>query len=352
MDEPDKPRKHRNTITSWIDGSQIYGSDNETNCALRTFKDGKLKISTGKNGEELLPLFNGFFRAGDVRAIENSILATYHTIFLREHNRLCDEILASNPKFNDETVFQIARNYVIGLLQKIVLKDFVKILLGDKYNEIVGPYRGYKSNVNPNIPTEFSTASYRLGHSLLVNKIPAVKANGNVEKEFSLNDLFFRQDIINENFIENIMRGASKTLTKEKSSQIVDDVRNLLVLDPNNREIKLDLYSLNLQRGRDHGLPSYNDVRAAFNLPKVTNFAQFLPANEVAIANKLKSVYVTPDNIELFVGIISEKPLANAVLGELGVQVVGQTFRNLRDADRFWYEGTYPADVIAEIDST
>lgn len=69
FDGPGKARKHKNMITSWLDGSQIYGSDNETNCALRTFKKGKLKVSTGPNGEELLPLFNGFFRAGDVRAI-------------------------------------------------------------------------------------------------------------------------------------------------------------------------------------------------------------------------------------------------------------------------------------------
>ena len=115
-----------------------------------------------------------------MRAIENSILTTYHTIFVREHNRVCDEVLANNPSFNDETVFQISRNYVIGLLQKIVLKDFVPILLGDSYDKIVGEYSGYKQSVNPNIPTEFSTAAYRLGHPLLVNKIPAINKNGKV----------------------------------------------------------------------------------------------------------------------------------------------------------------------------
>ena len=79
-------------------------------------------------------------------------------------------------------MFQIARNYVIGLLQKIVMKDFVSILLGSEYNRVIGKYKGYKSNINPNIPTEFSTASYRLGHSLLVNKIPKINQFGNVER--------------------------------------------------------------------------------------------------------------------------------------------------------------------------
>lgn len=69
------------------------------------------------------------------------------------------------------------------------------------------------------------------------------------------------------------MRGCSKTLTKEKSAQIVDDVRNLLVLDPKSKKVKLDLYSLNLQRSRDHGLPSYNEARDAFSLPPIKSFA-------------------------------------------------------------------------------
>lgn len=98
-----------------------------------------------------------------------------------------------NPQFNDETVFQIAKNYVTGLYQKIVLKDFVPILLGDRYNQIVGSYRGYQPNTNPNIPTEFSTASYRVGHSLLVNSVPTIDWQGRTLRTLRLNDLFFNQ---------------------------------------------------------------------------------------------------------------------------------------------------------------
>lgn len=119
--------------------------------------------------------------------------------------------------------------------------------------------------------------------------------------------------------------------------QLVDDVRNLLVLDPNNREVKLDLFSLNIQRGRDHGLPSYNAARVAFGLPKISTFEELLKAEEIALAKKLKAVYGHPDNIELWIGVIAEKPVRNGILGELGARIVGQTFRNLRDGDRFWY---------------
>lgn len=54
-------------------------------CALREFRGGKLK-----NDQNFLPKFNGFVRAGDIRALENAILTTFQTIFLREHNRKCD----------------------------------------------------------------------------------------------------------------------------------------------------------------------------------------------------------------------------------------------------------------------
>lgn len=133
---------------------------------------------------------------------------------MREHNRICDDVLRRNPKFNDETVFQIARNFVIGLLQKIVLKDFAKILLGSKYNQIIGPYNGYKDHINPNIPTEFSTASYRIGHVLLPHSIPTMDQNKRILRNLTLNELFFNQDIVNEAFIGQVMRGASQTLTK------------------------------------------------------------------------------------------------------------------------------------------
>lgn len=52
------------------------------------------------------------------------------------------------------------------------------------------------------------------------------------------------------------------------------------------------------------------------------------------------------DDVELIVGVWSEKSVLGGVLGELGCLIVGQAFRNLRDGDRFWYENAYPPKVI------
>ena len=72
------------------------------------------------------------FDAGDIRANENIILTSLHTIFLREHNRMCDVIDEMNPGSSDEELFQAAKNYVVGLLQKISLYDFLPLLIGKK----------------------------------------------------------------------------------------------------------------------------------------------------------------------------------------------------------------------------
>ena len=92
--------------------------------------------------------------AGDVRANENILLTSYHTVFMREHNRVCDQIITKSPNLSDEEIYQAARNYVVGLLQKITYKDFLPLLLGSQmYDKYIGEYQGYDEEVDPDIET-------------------------------------------------------------------------------------------------------------------------------------------------------------------------------------------------------
>ena len=103
------PREFPNSITGWLDGSHVYGSSLSTSNWLRSFEHGKLKTSNGFNGE-FLPIadpndetappvsFSGFspskkYVAGDPRANEHAALTAMHVLFVREHNRLANEIL-------------------------------------------------------------------------------------------------------------------------------------------------------------------------------------------------------------------------------------------------------------------
>lgn len=103
---------------------------------------------------------------------------------------------------SDEEVFQTARNYVVGLLQKITMDDFLPILIGKKaFSDLIGQYDGYKTNVNPNIANEFSTAAFRIGHPLMINKFSLINRYDEVEEEKMLHELFFSPDFVSEETI-------------------------------------------------------------------------------------------------------------------------------------------------------
>ena len=73
--------------------------------------------------------------------------------------------------------------------------------------------------------------------------------------------MFFQPSLLNSTTIGDLFRGLSKTYMKEKSLEVVDDIRNLLIRGAGERHINLDLYALNLQRDDDHGIPDLNTVR-------------------------------------------------------------------------------------------
>ena len=63
--------------------------------------------------------------------------------------------------------------------------------MGNKYNELVGDYKGYNDKLNPNIPLEFATAAFRVGHPLLIPEYPIIDEEGRIIDELQLKDIFF-----------------------------------------------------------------------------------------------------------------------------------------------------------------
>lgn len=131
---------------------------------------------------------------------------------------------------------------------------------------------------------------------------------------------------------------------------MIKEIRNLLILAPEHRDIFLDLYALNLQRSADHGLSDLNTVRKAYGLKPLENFEEMTSDSERVA--KLKNIYKTPNYCDLWVAILCEDSIEGGVLGELGAKIVGEMFGRIRDGDRFWYEKEYPASVVAEIGVT
>jgi peroxidase len=351
------PRQQINTITAFIDGSVIYGSDAARAAALRTFGGGQLKTSAG----DLLP-FNaaGFsnandagiypgdqlFLAGDVRANENIELTSIQTLFMREHNRLAASYAAANHRLSDEQLYQKARQMVLAEIQSITYNEFLPALLGQN---ALSPYRGYNPNVNPGIANEFSTAAYRFGHSMLDNDIGFLDNNGvNVGDEMPLAQAFFNPAPVEQNGIDPILKYLVSDRAQEIDTKVVDGVRNFLFGPPGAGG--LDLASLNIQRGRDNGLADYNTVRAAYGLPKVTSFSQI--TSDPALAASLQSLYGSVDNIDLWVGGLAENHVAGSSMGATFGRILADQFQRIRDGDRFWYQREFSGRQLEQINNT
>jgi len=349
-------REQKSALTAWIDASQVYGSDAVRAAGLRANDGtGRLKTSTSDHGD-LLPLNTGglanippgptFFVAGDVRVNEQVGLIAIHTLFMREHNFWADLYHTANPDADDEEVYQFARLIVGAEMQAITYREFLPVLLGPA---ALPPYRGYKATVEPTISNEFATAAYRLGHSLLsptLLRLDAQKqeiAAGNL----SLADSFFQPQHITEEGIDVIMRGLTNGRAQELDEWIIDDVRNFLFGAPGAGG--LDLASLNIQRGRDHGLPTFAAMRAALKLRPVNRFQDVNP-NRMVVA-ELDNAYESPADIDLWIGGLAEADRPGSMIGETFHRILADQFLRLRDGDRFWYEKTLSKEMVRMINA-
>lgn len=338
----DNPRQQINEITAWIDGSMVYGSDQATADSFWTFVGGQLATSDGN-----LPPTDeaGYFLAGDVRANENVELTSMHALFVREHNWWADQIARQNPGLGDEEIYQQARAIVIAEIQSITFNEFLPALLGPS---AIGAYQGYDPTVDPSIANEFSTAAFRL-HTLINDDIEFFGNDGRaVAEEVELADAFFNPALLRETGADSILKYLASTTTQEVDLQTVDGLRNFLFGQPG--QGGFDLASLNIQRGRDHGLADYNSVREAYGLPRVTSFAEI--SSDPEVQQTLEALYGSVDNIDLWVGVLAEDHLPGSSVGELSQTIIADQFERLRDGDRLWYENIFSGRQLRQIENT
>ena len=350
------PRAHTNEITAWIDGSNVYGSDDVRARALRT-NDGSGRLATSAGN--LLPFNTAglpnaptdqdptLFLAGDVRCNEQVGLTALHTLFVREHNRVADDIRAKNPALSGDQVYEAARRWVGAEMQVITYKEFLPVLLGPN---ALSTYGGYDATVDARVGTLFSTAAYRFGHSMVSRQILRLDAAGApiVQGHLPLRDAFFNPSHIIETGIDPVLRGFAAQTAQGFDPFIVDDLRNFLFGPPGAGG--LDLASLNIQRGRDHGLPDYNTCRNHFGLATRTAFGDV--TSDPTLEARLTSAYAAIGDMDAWVGALSEDARAGALVGELLFEVFQRQFERLRDGDRFWYQRVFSGPSLQEIERT
>ncbi|MEM8547701.1 MAG: peroxidase family protein [Pseudomonadota bacterium] len=359
--DTDNPREQENEITSWIDGSMVYGSDDERALALREDAESPFLATSAGNllpfNVEALTNAAGFvsdptslFLAGDVRANEQVGLATMHTLWVREHNRLVQTLIDDNYSTDAEVLYQQARRLVIAKIQKITYDEFLPVLLGD---DALPAYSGYDSTINPTLYNEFSAAAFRFGHSLLNEQLLRLDAaRAEIDSgHLALRDAFFSAPSIltDEDSLDPVLRGLATQVHQSIDPFIVQDLRNFLFGQPGDGG--LDLAALNIQRGRDHGVGTYNDLRIAMGLARYTSFAQITSDTAVQLA-LIEAYDGDIDAIDLWVGGLAEDAVAGSQFGPLFQAILVRQFVELRDGDRFWYERYLTARELDQIEAT
>ena len=360
-DDTSGVRQQLNEITAFIDASNVYGSDATRAAELRTLDGtGRLKTSGGMAGVQgaMLPFnVNGlpnaqpdgsdpadFFLAGDVRANEQVALTAVHTLFVREHNYWAAR-LGLIPGLTGDEIYELARALVGAEMQAITYNEFLPMLLGPG---ALSPYSGYDQSVDPGIANLFSTVTYRFGHTMVSPTLQRISPRGGALPAGHLdlaNAFFSPEELLDSRNrgIEPLLRGLASQQAQEVDGHLVDAIRNFMFGPPGAGGF--DLASLNIQRGRDHGLPGYNQARIDLGLPPVASFADI--TSDVDIQNALAGVYGSVDDIDAWVGVLCEDHVAGATVGETVVASLTDQFERLRDGDRFWYENQLSPELVS-----
>ena len=367
----DRQDPRRNSSNHHIDMCNVYGLNPKITHLLRAYKGGKLK-SQIINGEEYPPFYydeNGQakeeFRGLPHLYTDESIpkaetfppekkqklfamgleveranvqigYVMLNVLCLREHNRVCELLAKNYPTWDDERLFQTARNIVMVEFLKIVLEDYINHITPYHFQFFTDPLafsneKWYRHNW---MSVEFSLV-YRW-HSMLPDTLT-----------YNGQKLPMPASMWNNDMIINKGLGA---IFEESCSQ---PAAQLSLFNTPEFLIPTEIASIRL--GREAKLRSYNDYRELCKYPRVTNFDQI--SSDEKVQNELQRLYGHVDNIELYVGLYAEDLRPNSALPPLvgrliGIDAFSQAFTNPLFAENIFNPETFSPVGWEEIQNT
>lgn len=368
-----QPREQINQLTSYIDASQVYGFSEELADDLRDLTNDRGLLRVGVTFPDRKPLLpyagnqgvdcrrnlsessTNCFVAGDIRANEQVALIAMHTLWMREHNRIANELRSINPHWDGDTIYHEARKIIGAAMQHITYAHWLPFILGEEGMGMLGKFEEYNPNLNPSISNVFATAALRFGHTLINPILHRFDNNLNPIKEghLPLHKAFFSPwRIVEEGGIDPLLRGLYTVAAKLKkpTENLNSDLTEKLFESAH--AVALDLAAMNVHRGRDHAIPGYIEFRKFCNMTEVDSFEDL--RNEITdhdVIRKLRKLYGHPGNIDVFVGGILEDQVPGGKVGPLFRCLLMEQFRRLRDGDRFWYENpsTFKPEQLIQI---
>ncbi|GBB95321.1 hypothetical protein RclHR1_02510015 [Rhizophagus clarus] len=412
-----------NKANSYLDLSSVYGNNPDDADGLREKKDGLMTLSQyitngGVYNTKILNVTIGNVApspqdttvfpslnappipveeamvSGDSRASENIQLALMHTIWIREHNYQAKQVVINNPKLagNDEEIYQRARRWTIAEYQHIVYEEFLPAALGFK----MPPYGGYDQNIYVDTSAIFAAVAFRYGHSQVR---PYNVVDGCTEEPIVLHPDYTTPDSHPNRFYYvgraiAVDPPPNSPLTHDQldytparmlalATGTTDGVDNIIVsmlretaanfdlmftTPMRHMPALIDLFSVDVARGRLAGLQPYNVYRTYYhpagnlysNPACDVNAAEdpiecfSLITSNITIATNLKYFYGKVSLIDAMIGMFAEdKQGPTFPLPPTITNIIKEEFEKKRYGDRFWYEGnTFTAAEQALIKTT
>ncbi|CAG2209010.1 PXDN [Mytilus edulis] len=339
------PSNQMNQKTSYLDLSLIYGNSIEGEQRFRQFgSEGEQRFrqfGSGKNchfgnsieGEQRFRQFG----SGHPKSFD-ATLNIFHVIFLRENDKILRDL--KHLGWNGESLYKEARKIMSAVYQHIVYTEYVPAVIGQdvmlRYGLKSTQY-GHNTMYNPKTDATtsnvFATAAIRFAHSTFDT---------------------FEKDVI-QGFSPETFQNYSNIVTNSPSSStlftrfqsktdrfMTDFGRNKLwESEPKN---SVDTMSFDIQRGRDHGLPSYNRWREYCGLRPILHFGKGIMGfadHTIGATKALSSVYRHPDDIDLISGAMAERPVSGGIVGPTFACLLGEQFALFKTGDRFFYENDF-----------
>ncbi|KAM8974091.1 dual oxidase 1-like [Pelodytes ibericus] len=373
---PNNPRRQINTVTSWIDGSSIYGTSHSWSDALRSFSRGKLASGPDslfpKESHENLPMWIppdpstgqrgtfGIYGFGNARANENLFLQAVSIVWFRYHNHLAEALAVKHPLWSDEDLFHHARKWVVATYQNIVMYEWLPVFL----NKSALYYQGYNQNVDSSLSNEFQVAVqfmatlmppgiYKRNKTCHFQIVTS--SDGGNWPAVRLCDSYWKRtnpNIQTPKDIDLLLLGMISQIAEKEDNVVVEDLRDYWYGPM--KYSRTDYISSSIQRGRDLGLCSYNHAREYFGLKPARSWTEInlqLYQTNKQLFEALTLLYNNDiEKLELLPGAMLE---SWGDPGELITQIILDQFHRLRDGDRFWFEnsknGLFSPEEISRI---
>ncbi|CAK1544082.1 unnamed protein product [Leptosia nina] len=366
----DAPAQPISVVSAYMDLSMVYGNSESQANELRSFQGGRL-LTVVRDGREWPPQNPNVadncgrvelsdepcYLTGDSRMNQNPQLAILHIVLLREHNRIADSLAALNPSWDDEKIFQEARRIHIAENQHINYYEYLPVFLGNDYlvkhkliyPEAEGYVDDYDPKVDPAVSDEHATAAYRHFHTLIQGYLHLITEDRQLEAYTRLSDWFNRPIIVEvRDFFDKLTLGLISQPQSLRDQFWDSEVTQYLFR--RNRTFGSDLRSLDIQRGRDHGLGNYIDTRSVCGLPVPTSFQDMTDYISQPNVDILATIYKDIRDVELFVAASLEESAPNTEVGPTFLCLLAEQFYRTRVSDRYFYENGADPEIAFTLD--